>query len=199
MKYVWFFVVLGIAGIIFFNRFFVVAKNNLAALVQLEPLEQPQLIEQNGRRVLAARIYSTYPFNHRQIIAINAGINDGVQAGMPVTADGNVLLGQVTEVFDSFSSVRTILDQNWKISVRLGSGAADALLIGGQEPRLTLIEQRAAVAENDWVYSAGRDFPYGLKIGTVAKIYETAVSTFKEAALQLPYQINNIRTVYVLL
>lgn len=199
MRYMWFLITLTIVGLIVFNRFFIAAKNNLAVLIQLESLDRPEIIEQNGRKVLAAKVYSTYPFSHRQMFSVNAGAGDGIQVGMAVTADGNILIGRVAEVFDRFSIVQTILDQNWKISVRLGNSSIDALLISGQEPRLTLIERGADITEGDWAYSASRDFPYGLKIGTAGEVREADVSTFKEAALQLPYQINNLRTVYVLL
>ena len=199
MKYLWFPIVIGLIGLVFFGNTLVSNKTNLAAVVTLQPLDKPTLIKQDGREALIARVYSTYPFNHRNFLTVSAGYADGVTPGMAVTADGNFLLGQVAEVFEHTSNVRTIFDKNWTISVRLGAKAADALLVSGQEPQLTMIDKKAEVEDDAPVYSASRDFPYGLKMGTVKNIQDPGVIAFKQAELELPYQLNDLKEVAILL
>jgi cell shape-determining protein MreC len=158
-KYLWFLIALGLIGLVFFGNALVANKTNLAAVITLQPLEKPAFIKQGNRETLIARIYSTYPFNHRNFLTVNAGFADGVALGMAVSTDGNFLLGQVTEVFEYTSNIRTIFDKNWTISVRLGTKATDALLVSGQDPQLTLIDKKAKAEEGAPVYSASRAFP----------------------------------------
>lgn len=199
MKYLWLLSLILILGLSLFNNFLVSPKAQLASLIKLEPISRPVIVKQDGREVLVAQIYSTYPFNHRNLLTINAGTEDGVAAGMPITADGNFLLGQVVEVSEKTSVARTIFDQDFSFSVRLGTNKTDALLAGGQTPKLTLLEKAAEIQEGDPVYSAGTGIPYGLKIGLVGAIKNLSAGSFKEAELQLPYQINNLREVAILI
>lgn len=198
-KYLWLSILIGILVFSFFSDFIVSSKTNLASLIQLEALDEPQLVSQNNREALVAKVYSTYPFNHRNLLTVNAGAADAVVAGMPVTIDGNFLLGQVIEVSENESVVRTIFDKDFTLSVKAGIAGVDALLVGGSQPALKLIEKNSEVSQSDLVYSAGRDFPYGLKIGKVGQLEDAVADAFKVALLELPYQANYIEEVAILL
>lgn len=199
MKYGWLLILLGILTLSFFNNFLSSSKSGLASLIQLESMEEPKILRQNNREALVAKIYSTYPLNHRNFLSINAGSKDGVSAGMPVTFDGNFLLGKIIEISETSSIVRTIFDKDFSLPVRLGDGEVNALLVGGHDPRLNLIEKNFGAEEETMVFSAGKDFPYGLKIGKVGKIIDSLADSFKTASLELPYQIKDLRTAIILL
>ncbi len=199
MKYSWLLTLVALLAIAMFHNAIVPAKTNLAAVISLERFPQPQHVKQNGREVLVAQVYSTYPFNNRSILTVAAGSEEGIRPGMVVTADGNYLLGQVTEVFDHLSNVRTIFDKDWQISARVGSAQADALLVSGQQPSLTMIDKKIAVAEGDPVISASRDFPYGLKIGTISGIESAGEVSFQQGMLQVPYQVNDLKEVAIII
>lgn len=198
-RHLWTFLLLGIFAISFLTNVLFIPKTSLVSLIQLEPLNQPTPMEQNGREVLVAKIYSSYPFNTRNLLTVNAGAKNGVAEGMPVSADGNFLLGGVFEVLENISIVRTIFDKDFSLSVRVGQKEANALLAGGQTPRLTLLEKSADIQSGDLVYSATRGFPYGMKIGEVGQVIVSPPGAFKEAELLLPYQINDLREVAILL
>ncbi|KKU93724.1 MAG: hypothetical protein UY24_C0020G0006 [Parcubacteria group bacterium GW2011_GWA1_48_11b] len=197
-KYLWILITVGLVGSVFFGNFLTAAKNRLAAVISLAPFEKPQTITQNGRQVVVAKIYSTFPYNYRNLISLNAGLTSGVKSGTPVTVDGNILLGKVIETATDYSVVQTIFDKDFSLSVRVGSRQIEALLVGAQEPRLTLIDKTADIRENDAIYSASADFPYGMKIGSVAEIRDSAASSFKEASLRLDYQFNELKDVALL-
>lgn len=159
----------------------------------------PYLEDQDGHSYLRAKVYSTYPFNNRGLITINAGLNHGLKGLLPVTVDGYIFLGQLTEVAPNSSIVRTIFDSGWELPVKAGNLGVDALLVGGREPRLTLIVKEKELARGEDVYVAGKDFPYGLKIGTVKEIFDNPGSTFKEATLNIPYEIGELTETAVLI
>lgn len=160
---------------------------------------QSELRRQPEGRLLRAVIYSTYPFSNRQEITIAAGRRDGLIEGMPVTVGKNFLLGQVRQIFDNYSVVQTIFDRNWQFPVRLGDGAAEALLIGGQEPSVSMVDKKYQLRNGLEVYAAGAGFPYGLMIGKAKGVRDLQVDVWQEAGLALPYNFNELREVGVLL
>lgn len=152
-----------------------------------------------GHEYLSAKIYSTYPFNNRGLITLNAGRLDGLKELLPVTVGETIFLGQLTQVSDTSSVARTIFDAGWELPVKAGTGGVDALLLGGREPRLTLIVKEKELVSGADVYTAGKDFPYGLKIGTIKEIFDNPGSTFREATLDIPYAVGELTQVSVLI
>lgn len=190
-------ILIGITVFFLLNNLFSGTKNNLVELINLRPLAKPEIIQQGKRSVLVAKVYSTFPFNNKNLIAINAGSIDGVAIGMPVSLEGNILIGQIIEVSERQSIVRTIFDKDWSIPVRVGVAQYDALLVGSQNPRLTLIDKTNNVSIGDQVISAKRDLPYGMKVGEVSQVNDLVASSFKEASLVLPYDPKDLREVAI--
>ena len=83
--------------------------------------------------------------------------------------------------------------------VRVGPSLRDALLIGGQNPRLTLIDKNDLVQKGDQVISAKKEFPYGISIGEVGEVNNLVAHSFQEAELVLPYTMRDLREVAVIL
>ncbi len=195
---------LALAGALFSGNQDLDAAHNLilenqqlqAQILTLSKNPYGTVIDKQG--YVVAKIYSTYPFNDRGLLTINAGNKAGVKKLASVTIGGYLFLGQVTEVFETYSLVRTIFDSGWQLPVKVGTDANDALLIGGREPRLSLIVKDKNLESDQSVYTAGKDFPYGLKIGIIKEITNDVGSAFKEAGISLPYAISDVTEVYVL-
>ncbi|HEY4475785.1 MAG TPA: rod shape-determining protein MreC [Candidatus Paceibacterota bacterium] len=163
-------------------------RENELLKAQILALENFPRLEQNGGSVrLTAKIYSTYPFNNRGLVSINAGASSGVVQGMAVTIQDYFLLGYVAEAKDRYSLVRTVFDSGWELPVKIGDDAVDALFVGGREPKLTLITEDKEIEAGQVVYSASKDFPYGLKIGEIKEVFDGQNFAFKEASLNTAY------------
>jgi cell shape-determining protein MreC len=160
--------------------------------------EEPGRKESAGKHSVVARVFSTYPFNNHGLLTVNAGLLEGIQKGMPVLVSDTIFLGQVVEVTNGLSVVRTIFDPDWQLSAKAGNDSVDGLLIGGRKPRLTMIQKDAAFASGDSIYSAGRDFPFGLFIGEAERVEPAADTNFKEASLAFPYTLDNLTEVSIL-
>lgn len=152
-----------------------------------------------GRNGLLAKIYSTYPFNTQNKIILDAGKEAGVEKSSAVTVGGNILLGQITDVFNDYSIAVTIFDSDFKLPVGIGEENVPALFVGGLEPKLTLIIKDKTVKAGEEIYSTGKDFPYGMKIGEVKDVKFEATSAFQEAGIKLSYNFNELREVFVIL
>ncbi len=198
-RYVSALILIGITAFFLVNNFLTASKNNLVAMVSLRPLAKAELVKQGSRSAISASVFSSYPLNYKNLLSINAGLADGVTVGMPVTLEGNILIGQIIEVSESQSLVRTVFDKDWSLPVRIGAAERDALLVGGQNPKLTLIDKNAEIHPGDVVVSAKKDLPYGLKVGEIATVAESVSSSFKEASLIFSYDTKDLRKVLILI
>lgn len=157
-----------------------------------------RIVSALGKRYHTARVYSEYPFNNRSFITVNAGRNNGIREGAPVTTGGPaVFVGHVVQVFEEMSLVRTIADPEWGVPVRVGPEAIDALLVGGREPRLTLVGKDKKLLPDQVIYTASRDAPYGLTVGRVRAVYAAPSGALQEATVALPYEPTELTEVSI--
>lgn len=210
-RYLLIILIIVLAGATYFTSFFIkkerffdenlrLKQENQNLLAQLQKYQlSPKQSEQNlSDKYLSVKVFSTYPFNIKNTITVNAGEKNGIKKSMAATVGDNILLGQVKEVFEDYSVIQTIFDPDWQLSVRIGEAENNALLKGGNEPRVVLIEKEKQIQINDVVYSASQEFPYGLKIGEVAEIRQTAAGVFKEAVLKIPFNVGELREVKII-
>ncbi len=193
---------------------FLVVKNWILSTNLVEELAKADLENQSLRaeisrltlglkpssgQLLKAKIYSSYPFNDKSLIVLAKGASEGIRVGDIVLAARNVFLGQVVDVGDSWSEVRTVFDISKNIPVRIGTDGIAALLIGGPAPIISMIDKSRAVANQDLVYLASRDLPYGLVVGEISNIREPSIGAFKQADVLFSYSLVSIEEVLVVL
>lgn len=201
MRYVGFVTLIGLLVVILFGHWLSGVKHATFGFIADPGFFEPAPIVKKvgSRQFILGRLYSTYPFNHRNLVAINLGNRSSeIEVGDAVTVDGQSLIGQVVEVNPDYSLVKTIFDSEWSLPVRLGAKAADGLLIGRQDPLVTTIEKSQGVQIGDAVVSAGRDFPYGMKIGAIKEIYDSPTIAFVQVKVGFDYNFNQLRELWVL-
>lgn len=164
----------------------------------LELQMDPARTLENNKTYIVSRVFSEYPFNNADKILINAGEKHGVTKGSSVFASPGIYLGVVTEVASRYATVRTVFDPGWEVPVYIGEEAESALLIGGYQPELTLINKDGQIASGDNVYLSGKDFPYGATVGFVDDIESESNERFERAHVSVPYTRNNLQEVYIL-
>ncbi len=144
-----------------------------------------------------AKVFSTYPFNTKNQIVISAGKKNGAAEFSQVLMGENILVGRIIKVFDNYSVIQTIFDHDFRSPVRIGKEEIDGLLEGGNEPKITLIDKEKNIEIGSVVYSAGKDFDYGLKIGEIKEIKKSSLGSFNEASIKIPYNVNELREVMI--
>lgn len=197
--------------VVFFTGFFIKKERFFDENIQLKKENENLKAELQGLKIenfeakilqdgfLTVKVFSTYPFNIKSQITVNAGEAQGVKKFMPALFGKNILLGQVVESSKNYSSVQTIFDPSWQLPVRIGEKEINGLLQGGNEPKITFIEKDKPISVGDAVYSAKQGFPLGLKVGEISEIKESAPGVFKEAVLITPFNISALREVEILL
>ena len=147
-------------------------------------------------KYLSVKVFSTYPFNIKNQLTLNAGEKQGVKTQATAIVGLNILVGQVSGVFENVSVVRTIFDPNLELPVRIGKDEISGMLQGGALPKVILIEKPIQVG--DIVYSASAEFPYGLKVGEITEIKESAAGVFREAAIKIPFVVGELRELTII-
>ena len=101
-------------------------------------------------------------------IIINKGSKEGIEKGMPVTKDNN-LVGRVVETNYLSSRVLLLNDLNSRIPVTLDADNSQAILSGGgtAKPKLEYLPEGYEFTENVNVFASGKDgiFISGTPIG----------------------------------
>lgn len=176
---------------------------NLSLHMQVEDLKNnPTSLEESGiddaKNTIPSKVYSLYPFNTKNRIFINKGLKDGIRVGSPVLASKTILVGIIESVYEAKSEVITPYDTSFTLPVRVGKQETDALLQGGIAPLLTLIDKSKQITSEDVIVTASKDMPYGFLVGRVEEVSEDASGAFFQTTIKIPYNINALRTVYVL-
>ena len=142
---------------------------------------------------IIAGVFSSYPFNFKNILVIDKGLVDGVEKGAIVFWQDNVLLGKADEVSENYSNIKTFFDPGVQIPVKIGEEKINGLFKGGGEPKIELIEKPVKIG--DAIFAFSSDFPIGMKIGEIKEIKKITGAVFSEATVKFPYRINEIETV----
>jgi rod shape-determining protein MreC len=136
-----------------------------------------------------------------EAVFIDKGDRQGIRPGMPVLIGGGVLVGRVKDVSYNQSSVELILSKNSNISAELESGEK-GIVRGeyGTSAILDMIPQTAQIKNQDEVITSGLngDIPRGMLIGYVKEVLPSTDYLFQAASINLPYEIEKIRLVWVL-
>lgn len=151
-------------------------------------------------QTVRADIYASYPFNNQNVVFVAAGSDEGVRVMMPATIGGAVLVGQVIQTLKHSSAVRTIMSPDWQMPVRVGPSKAPGLLVGGPTVRVSMIPMTLSIAVGDAIIAAGKDMPYGVRVGAVSSVAATtAGGVFQEAAVKLGYDLYNLTELTIML
>ncbi|MCP6719882.1 MAG: rod shape-determining protein MreC [Patescibacteria group bacterium] len=180
-----------------YQRFRDLELENQGLLAKLGKLEEGVIISEHFSYQVG-QVYSRYPFNDRRFVVINIGARDGIEPGMPVLINENILLGKVKDVLRSQSVVETVFNPEWRSSVIIGSEDTKALLKGGTPPSLDLISLGANINLGDEVLNISPDFPLNLLIGTIGEVKPVSNEAWLAAELTTLYRLENINKVLVI-
>jgi cell shape-determining protein MreC len=161
----------------------------------LSTAEEPLLSDRYEYQ--SALVYSRYPFNNRALLTIDLGEDSNIKEGMPVLAEGEILLGRVKEVKRTQSEVETIFNPGWKSSVVVGNSRTKALLVGGDSPELQLVPQDSRIKEGNIVMNISPDFPANLSIGQVTGDPDLKDEVWLSFQVEPSFQIEDIEKVFV--
>lgn len=164
-------------------------------------LKQAEALRASGNNSIRSKyvqgdVYSRYPLNLKDELLVDVGAGAGVRTGGAAIFNG-MLVGRIKESGENLSIVQTVFDPNFSLPVRIGKNKVDALLKGGVEPKLTLIQKNSDISQDDMVYSASSELEYGLAIGEAGPATVSNAGVFAEAPLKLSYSPADLRAIFL--
>jgi len=132
---------------------------------------------------------------------LGAGSAQGLRVGMPVTA-ANGLVGVITAVTQNNAVVRTLLDPESRVGVRLASAPGRGVAYG-VPPRMLRVEiaPEASVRPGDKVVSGALQglYPAGITVGTVEQVLPLSPGALRKVIMVRPaVQLSLLEEVQVL-
>lgn len=150
-----------------------------------------ELREQHTDYVLeSSKVVLWSSSNWSSTFTISKGSNSGIELGAPVITEYGAVVGQITELGDTWATVSTIIDVDMSLGAFVGVSGNSGMVVGefglmrDKQAKLTFLADGAQIFVGDDVLTSGSGgaFPAGLVIGTL-----TAVQT--EAGGQVEYGI----------
>lgn len=128
--------------------------------------------------------------NWSSAFTISKGKNCGIELGDPVITEYGAVVGQITELGETWATVSTLIDIDMSVGAFVGAAGNSGMVVGeysymkNKEAKLTFLADGAQIFIGDDVLTSGSGgaFPADLVIGTI-----TAVQT--EAGGQIEYGI----------
>lgn len=157
---------------------------------------------QNNGYVISRVMGSDMNYDN-SVIIIDKGENDGLKAGLPVTAEGGVMIGLISKTEDRVSLVRLLNDNNSKISVLVKADMANLGMLEGDRNlnlKIDILPREAVIKERELVSTAGleKDIPAGLIIGEINQVNNDS-SIWQTALVDPLVDYERLRIVTVIL
>jgi len=184
--------------------------NLLSEVVKLKEIEienemlrnQIGLPLQESNKLILANIIGKDSSDFGKYFLINKGKKDGIKEKSVVIVSGNLLTGQVIEIFNSFSKVRLITDPNSLVNARIQNSKIIGLIKGGPTSNLIfdLLPQGKDIEINSMVITSGLSglFPAGLLIGQIEKVVSSEAQISQIAEVKPVTDFNKLDKVFVI-
>lgn len=175
-----------------------------AAQVDSERVKElEQLVQTQGAttsKMVPANIVSRVAEPFTNVVSIDVGANDGVQAGMNVLSAQGWLVGTVYKVSADQSFVRLITDAKSRVNAQVSQSATDGSVRGGPNRTLTFELVQGDVNVGDIVTTSGLGGNYqaGIPIAKVTEVSGTSQDLYKTVKLEPLVRMSTTRTVLVL-
>ena len=138
----------------------------------------------------SVRIVNWNSSNWSSSFTISKGENYDLRVGMPVVTEAGELVGQISEIGDTWANVKTIIDVETNVGVLVGEAGNAAMAIGDfalmQEGKCKIyhLTEGTSLLIDDVVLTSGRGgaFPQGLVVGYIDTV-------LTEAGGQMPYGV----------
>jgi rod shape-determining protein MreC len=169
-----------------------VAEENKVLKEQLGVNEAEQVL-------ILARVVGYDPFLTQSRLILDKGNFSGVEEKDLVVVKNN-LIGQVVSVNQATCQVRLLSDPETKLSA-ITEGRVKGLLVGefGTGSILERVVQGSELKEGEIVFTLGEaDFPAGLVLGKIKRVFEQAAEPFKRAAIEPIVGFSQLETVFIL-
>lgn len=143
--------------------------------------------------------------NWASAFTISKGESSGIELGDPVITEYGVLVGQVTELGETWATVSTLIDVDMSVGAFVGTTGSSGMVVGeyslmkDKTAKLTFLADGAQIYEGDEVLTSGSGggFPAGLVIGTISSVQTEAGGQIEYGIVQPQCQLDSLVQVFI--
>lgn len=144
--------------------------------------------------------------NWSSSFTISKGASSGIEMGDPVVTEYGVLVGQVTELGETWATVSTVIDVDMSVGAFIGVGGSSGMVVGEfalmkeKTAKLTFLADGAQIYKDDEVLTSGSGggFPAGLLIGTISSVQTEAGGQIEYGIVQPACELDSLVQVFVI-
>ena len=144
--------------------------------------------------------------NWSSSFTISKGRSSGIELNDPVVTEYGVVVGQVTELGETWATVSTVMDVDMSIGAYVGTSGASGMSVGEfalmkkKEAKLTFIAEGAQIFVGDEVLTSGSGgaFPAGLLIGTITNLQTEAGGQIEYGIIKPECSFDTLVQVFVI-
>lgn len=144
--------------------------------------------------------------NWSSSFTISKGKSSGIELGDPVITEYGVLVGQITELGETWATVSTLIDADMSVGAFVGATGSSGLVVGefslmkNKQAKLTFLADGAQIYVGDEVLTSGSggSFPAGLVIGTISNIQSEAGGQIEYGIVTPQCELDSLVQVFVI-
>jgi rod shape-determining protein MreC len=144
--------------------------------------------------------------NWSSSFTISKGKSSGIELNDPVVTEYGVVVGQISELGETWATVSTVIDVDMSIGAYVGTSGSSGMSVGEfalmkkKEAKLTFLADGAQVFVGDEVLTSGSGgaFPAGLLIGTISNVQTEAGGQIEYGIIQPGCSFDTLVQVFVI-
>ena len=144
--------------------------------------------------------------NWSSSFTISKGRSSGIELNDPVVTEYGVVVGQVTELGETWATVSTLIDVDMSVGAYVGQSGSSGMSVGEfalmkkKEAKLTFLAEGAQIFVGDEVLTSGSGgaFPAGLLIGTITNVQTEAGGQVEYGIIKPECRFDTLVQVFVI-
>ena len=144
--------------------------------------------------------------NWSSAFTISKGARSGIEYGDPVITEYGALVGQITELGETWATVSTLIDVDMSVGGTVVSTGSSGMVVGEyslmkqKKAKLTFLADGAQIFNGDEVTTSGSGgaFPAGLVIGTVSNVQTEAGGQIEYGIIEPQANLDSLVQVFII-
>lgn len=144
--------------------------------------------------------------NWASSFTISKGSNFGIELGDPVITEYGAVVGQVTELGETWGTVSTLIDVDMSVGAFVGATGSSGMVVGeyslmkDKSAKLTFLADGAQIFVGEEVLTSGEGgaFPAGLVIGTITNVQTEAGGQIEYGIVEPQCDLDSLVQVFII-
>ena len=144
--------------------------------------------------------------NWSSSFTISKGKTSGIELGDPVVTEYGAVVGQVTELGETWATVSTLIDVDMSVGAFVGTTGSSGMVVGefalmkNKTAKLTFLADGAQIFVGEEVLTSGSGgaFPAGLVIGTITNFQTEAGGQIEYGIIEPQCELDSLVQVFII-